>query len=380
MHSRSRSPFTLNSAARTASARTASARTAPASTSPARRPTRLIAGAALGLSAMLVLAGCSSSASSETPSSDSPVALTLQTSWIPLVQFGGSYVADSEGYYAKNGVDVDILPGGPDVDSMAAVVSGQADIGMGNADTVARANEQGADLVIVAAGFQKNPLAILSSPDKPIATPADMEGMKIGVPSGDEAAQDALLEVNDVDASKVTSVPVGFDVAPLVSGEVDGLWVFYSEQPIAYEESTGKEGVTFLTADFGLDVYAQVYAVTKESLEDPAKKAAIEGFLKGEIEGWQSYVADPTEAVDLTVNDYAKDGGLTVEEQTKQAERQMDLLVTDETDEHGLFWMSDEGIEKNVDTLTTLGITDVDASLFDNSLLEDIYGGKSSLQ
>lgn len=372
MHSRY--PFTLSTAARTASARTA-----PARTSHARRSTRLVAGAAMGLSAMLVLAGCSS-ASSETPSSDSPVALTLQTSWIPLVQFGGSYVADSEGYYAKNGVDVDILPGGPDVDSMAAVVSGQADIGMGNADTVARANEQGADLVIIAAGFQKNPLAILSSPDKPIATPADMEGMKIGVPSGDEAAQDALLEVNDVDASKVTSVPVGFDVAPLVSGEVDGLWVFYSEQPIAYEDTTGKEGVTFLTADFGLDVYAQVYAVTKESLEDPAKKAAIEGFLKGEIEGWQSYVADPTEAVDLTVNDYAKDGGLTVEEQTKQAERQMDLLVTDETDEHGLFWMSDEGIEKNVDTLTTLGITDVDASLFDNSLLEDIYGGKSSLQ
>jgi ABC-type nitrate/sulfonate/bicarbonate transport system substrate-binding protein len=363
MHSRS--PFTASTATRTAPIR--------------RNSARLAAGAALGLSAMLMLAGCSS-ASSETPSSDSPVALTLQTSWIPLVQFGGSYVADSEGYYAKNGVDVDILPGGPDVDPMAAVVSGQADIGMGNADTVARANEQGADLVIIAAGFQKNPLAILSSPDKPIATPADMEGMKIGVPSGDEAAQDALLEVNDVDASKVTSVPVGFDVAPLVSGEVDGLWVFYSEQPIAYEETTGKEGVTFLTADFGLDVYAQVYAVTKESLKDPNKKAAIEGFLKGEIEGWQNYVTDPTEAVDLTVNDYAKDGGLTVEEQTKQAQRQMDLLVTDETDEHGLFWMSDEGIEKNVDTLTTLGITDVDASLFDNSLLEDIYGGKSSLQ
>jgi hypothetical protein len=81
-----------------------------ASTAPIpRNSARLAAGAALGLSAMLMLAGCSS-ASSEAPSSDSPVALTLQTSWIPLVQFGGSYVADSEGYYAKNGVDVDILP------------------------------------------------------------------------------------------------------------------------------------------------------------------------------------------------------------------------------------------------------------------------------
>ncbi len=347
-----------------------------------RRGIRAAATATALAASVALLAGCASSSSGSTADggSDALTPLTLQTSWIPLVQFGGSYVADKEGYYEKNGVDVDILPGGPDVDSMAAVVSGQADIGMGNADTVARANEQGADLVIVAAGFQKNPLAILSSPDKPIADPKAMEGMKIGVPSGDEAAQDAIVAANDVDASKVTSVPVGFDVAPLVSGEVDGLWVFYSEQPIAYEEATGKKGTVFLTADYGLDVYAQVYAVKKETLEDPDKKAAIEGFLKGEIEGWQAYVADPTEAVDLTVNDYAKDGGLTVEEQTKQAELQMDLLVTDETKEHGLLWISDDGIQKNIATLESLGITGVDESLFDTSLLEDVYGGKNTIE
>jgi ABC-type nitrate/sulfonate/bicarbonate transport system substrate-binding protein len=347
-----------------------------------RRSIRAAATATAFAASVALLAGCATSSSGETADggSDALTPLTLQTSWIPLVQFGGSYVADKEGYYEKNGVDVDILPGGPDVDSMAAVVSGQADIGMGNADTVARANEQGADLVIVAAGFQKNPLAILSSPDKPIADPSAMEGMKIGVPSGDEAAQDAIIAANDVDASKVTSVPVGFDVAPLVSGEVDGLWVFYSEQPIAYEEATGKKGTVFLTADYGLDVYAQVYAVKKETLEDPDKKAAIEGFLKGEIEGWQNYVADPTEAVDLTVNDFAKDGGLTIEEQTKQAELQMDLLVTDETKEHGLLWISDDGIQKNIATLASLGITGADESLFDTSLLEDVYAGKNTIE
>lgn len=347
---------------------------------PSRRARRVLAAATAGALSLAVLAGCASSSSGETASGDAVTPLTLQTSWIPLVQFGGSYVADKEGYYEKNGVDVDILPGGPDVDSMAAVVSGQVDIGMGNADTVARANEQGADLVIIAAGFQKNPLAILSSPDKPIATPADMAGMKIGVPSGDEAAQEALLAANDVDASKVTSVPVGFDVAPLVSGEVDGLWVFYSEQPIAYEEATGKAGTVFLTADYGLDIYAQVYAVTRESLEDDGKRAAIEGFLKGEIEGWQDYVADPTEAVELTVNDYAKDGGLTIEEQTKQAQLQMDLLVTDETKENGLLTMSSDAIAKNVATLDTLGITGVDDSLFDTSVLDEVYAGSNTIK
>ena len=129
---------------------------------------------------------------------------------------------------------------------------------------------------------------------------------------------------------------------------MDGLWVFYTEQPIAYEENTGNEGVTMLTADYGLDVYAQVYAVQRTALEDDTTRAAIEGFLKGEIKGWQAYVEDPTAAVDLTVNDYGRDGGLTIEQQTKQAERQMDLLVTPETEENGLLWISDDGISQNL--------------------------------
>ncbi|MGA1837743.1 ABC transporter substrate-binding protein [Herbiconiux sp. 11R-BC] len=342
---------------------------------------RAAATATAAAAALALLAGCSTTSSDTSAStSAAPTPLTYQTSWIPLVQFGGSYVAEKEGYYAQNGVSVDILPGGPNVDSMAAVASGQADIGTANADTVAQANQNGADLVIVAAGFQKNPLAILSTADKPIKTPADMVGKKIGVPTGDQAAQDAVLKANNVDASQVTSVPVGFDVAPLVSGEVDGLWVFYSEQPIAYEEATGKAGVTMLTADYGLDVYAQVYVVKRSTLEDAAKKTAIEGFLKGEIMGWQNYVADPTEAVDLTVNEYAKDGGLTIEEQTKQAKLQMDLLVTDETKANGLLTMSQDGIAKNIKTIAALGITGADESLFDTSLLTDIYAGGNTIK
>lgn len=328
----------------------------------------------------LVLAACSSEeVEAESSEAAAVVPLTLQTSWIPLVQFGGSYVADTHGYYEDNGVEIEILPGGPEVDPMAAVAAGNADVGMGNADSVARANAEGADLVIIGAGFQKNPLAILSAPDNPIETPADMEGKTIGVPSGDEAAQTALIEFNDLDGEAIESVPVGFDVAPLVSGEVDGLWVFYTEQPISYEEVTGEEGVTFLSADYGLDVYAQVYAVNRADLEDEDKRAAIEGFMRGEILGWQDYVADFTEAVDLTVDVYAKDGGLSKENQTQQAERQMDLLVTDETTENGLLWISEEGIQANITALTALGVEGVDESLFDTSVLESIYAGESSI-
>jgi ABC-type nitrate/sulfonate/bicarbonate transport system substrate-binding protein len=330
-----------------------------------------------GITAVLaVSAACSSDDSGSGDGGLTPFA--FQTSWIPIVEFGGSYVAHHEGYYKKNGLDVTILPGGPEVDNMSAVVSGQADIGLGSADQVAKANANDAGLVIVAAGFQKNPLCILSSPANPIKTPSDLEGKKIGIPSGDTANHDAFVEANHLAAGKISTVPVGFDVAPLVSGEVNGLYAFYSEQPVAYEKATGKAGVTMLAADYGLDVYSEVYVVKKDTLADPDKKASVESFLKGEIQGWQDYVADPTKAVELTVNVYAKDGGLTIEQQTKQAKLQMDLVVTDETRAHGLFWMSDDGIQKNLTTLAALNIP-ADASLFDTSLLSDIYQGKNTI-
>jgi ABC-type nitrate/sulfonate/bicarbonate transport system substrate-binding protein len=339
-----------------------------------RSAPRITATVAAVAAASLAVTACSVSDDDGSSGSDLKK-VTLQTSWVPLVQFGGSYIADHEGYYKDNGVDVDIRPGGPDVDAMSAVVSGQADIGMSNADTVAHANAEGADLVIIAAGFQKNPLSLLSSPDKPISNPKDMEGKKIGVPSGDEAAQESLMEHNGVDASKVTTVPASFDIAPLTSGEVDGLWVFYAEQPVSYLEATGHEGNVMMTSDFGFDAYAQVYAVKRETLEDSEKREAVTDFLKGEIHGWQDYVKDPSEAVDLTVNDYAKDSGLSAQNQTEQAKRQMDLLVTPDTKRLGLLQMTDEGISRNVRTLSGLGIGGVSKDMFDTSVLKDAYAG-----
>jgi ABC-type nitrate/sulfonate/bicarbonate transport system substrate-binding protein len=323
---------------------------------------------------MLLLAGCAPAATSA--DGTELVTLDYQTSWIPLVQFGGSYVAEEEGYYEAAGVDVNILPGGPEVDGMALLESGAADIAVSNTDVVARANAAGADLVIVAAGFQKSPLAVLSLDSAPILTPEDLEGTRIGVPLGDTATHDAFVEVNGIDASTISIVPIGFDVSPLLSGEVDGQYVFYTEQPIAVEDA-GLVPETLLLADFNFNVYAQVYVVTRETLEN--EREAILAFLEGEIKGWQDYVADPTLAVQLTVEEYGADGGLTIEAQTKQAARQLDILVTPTTEEFGLLWMSDEDIASNIATVKALGV-DVDESLFDRSLLEELYGDGNSIE
>lgn len=339
-----------------------------------RPSARTIGTAVLAAAAAAVVTGCAPSG--DAADSADLEQISFQTSWIPMVQFGGSYLAAANGYYEDEGLTVDIRPGGPEVDTAAQLAAGQVDIAVTNADNVARANAEGADLVIVAAGFQRNPLALLSMADDPIETPHDMEGRVIGIPAGDNAAHDATVEFNGVDADAVTTVPVSFDVAPLVSGEVDGLYVFYSEQPISLEEQ-GYEGYTYLLGDYGLDVYAQAYAVTRETLEE--RRDMVVSFLRAEILGWQDYVEDPAPAVDLAVNEYGSGGGLSESQQTAQAERQMDLLITPETEANGLLWISEDGVAANIATMRALDIEGVDETLFDRSLLEEIYDGSSSL-
>jgi ABC-type nitrate/sulfonate/bicarbonate transport system substrate-binding protein len=326
--------------------------------------------AGFALAAGLTACGSDGSTSSGAAHGGSHTALDYQLSWLASVEFGGSYLAKDRGFYSAEGLDVSFRPGGPNVSIEPVVAAGTALIGITNADYAARAVKSGAPLKVVAAGFQHNPFALLSMAAKPIRTPEAMYGKRIGVPASDAPAFAALLTANKLDASKIKRVPVGFDIAPLVSGDVDGLVSFYWEQPIALKLA-GHEPVTFLMADHGLDVFAHAYIVTDDSLEH--RRAELLSFLRGEIKGWQAFAKDPMAGVDAVMNNYAKRLGLKRDAQELQAKAEVDLLENESTKAKGLMTMSPEQIAVNVSSFKLLGIEGVGEELFDTSLLDEIF-------
>ncbi|HEY4614633.1 MAG TPA: ABC transporter substrate-binding protein [Citricoccus sp.] len=328
----------------------------------------------LGALALGGLVGCGNgTGSTGAPDSGSGAreAVTYQLSWTHSVQFGGTYLARERGLFEDLGLDVTLAAGGPNVAGDANTVSGAALMNVSVADGVARSTAEGADLVIIGAQYQKSPVTILSLADAPLTTPQDLVGRKIGVAGTDTPGLEAFLSINNLDRDQMEFVPSQYDPAVLTAGQVDGLYCFYNDLPVALAVQ-GIEGHSMLLADHGYDPMSQTYTVLRSSLEDEATRDRIVRLLRGDVRGWQLYREDPQAAAELTVETYP-DAGLDLPTQRKQAEVQLDLMFSEATEEHGFGWFTDEQVQQNLELLGVLGIEGATEALWDRSILDEVY-------
>ncbi|MGH2614225.1 MAG: ABC transporter substrate-binding protein [Thermomicrobiales bacterium] len=296
----------------------------------------------------------------------------LQMGWIANVENAGEFVAAEKGYYAAEGVDLELIPGGPGVSVEPLVVSGNALVGLSQPDNVARARQQGGMLKVVAATFQRNPAAIMSLASNPVPTPHDLVGKKLGIQQSGVPIYDAFFTSIDIDPKSITYVPVQFDPAPLVAGEVDAFVSFQTNQPIQLKLQD-IETVTFLLADYGFNLYTDAFVVTDDALADPEQRATIVKILRATMKGWQDAIAEPESAAKLVVEKYGKSLNLDLEAQTLTLRAQIPLIETEETKASGLGAMSEAGIQQNIETLERSGIAATAEDLFDTSLLAEVY-------
>jgi ABC-type nitrate/sulfonate/bicarbonate transport system substrate-binding protein len=340
----------------------------------ALRTTAVVTGAVLALTA------CGGSDESESAADGGDLGpITLQLSWIKNAEFAGEYFADTNGHYTDAGLgSVTMDPGPGPIETLVA--SGEADFGLSNAVSTAQViAEEDAPLKIIGTKFQKNPFTILSMADGGnIATPQDLVGKKIGVQAGgNEALFDALLEVNGIDPASVEKVPVEYDPAPLIDGEVDGFLAYITNESITVE-SAGYTVTNLPFADNGLPFVAESIITTEQMIADEPEK--VKAFLEAEIRGWQDYLRDPEEGARLAVEEYGKDLDLDMAKEVEQAEVQSTLIVTPDVEANGLLTISDELIGQVLDTLAAadIGVTEAD-DLFDLSLLEELLEEKPEL-
>ncbi len=198
--------------------------------------------------------------------------VVMQLGWVANVEYMGMFIADDAGYYEDEGLDVELVPGGPAVSVAPVVAGGGALVGLDSTDTIARARVEGAKLKMIGAELQRNPTSVMSLSTNPIKTPQDLVGKKFGVQQNGYQIIQAFLKTNKIDPAQVTIVPVQYDPAPLVNGEVDAFMSFLTNQPVQLDLK-GIANTNFLLSDFGYANWADCLVVTEESLADPARRA-----------------------------------------------------------------------------------------------------------
>jgi ABC-type nitrate/sulfonate/bicarbonate transport system substrate-binding protein len=291
--------------------------------------------------------------------------LAMQAAWINDAEFTGYFVAIDNGYYRDEGLDLAYLSGGPDVIPESSIIANKADLALTTPDTTIKAIvDQGAKFKIIGAQYQKNPIGVVSLASNPITTPQDLIGKTLAVPPVNVISIEAVLKINGVDKSKVNIVPYAYDPTPLIKGEIDASLDFTTNVPYTIK-TQGAEATSFLLYDFGFTIFNDTVVVMEDMLK--AKRKELVSWLRASRKGWEENLKDPTAYPPKFAETWFKGTGRTIENEVFFNIAQKPLIENP----LGIFSMSDDAIDKNIEALAQVGIR-ATREMFDTSLLAEI--------
>jgi NitT/TauT family transport system substrate-binding protein len=250
-------------------------------------------------------------------------AVTLQLKWVTQAQFAGYYVALDQGFYAAEGLDVTIKPGGPDIAPPQVIAGGGADVIVEWMPAALAARERGVPLVNIAQPFKRSGMMLTCLKESGIATPADFPGRTLGVWFfGNEypfLSWMAKLGVPTDGGDKgVTVVKQGFNVDPLLQKQADCISTMtYNEYWQVIDAGLKPEElVTFKYEDQGVATLEDGLYVLERNLADPAFKDRMARFVRASMKGWKWAEANPAEAAAIVLENDAT-GAQTEAHQTR---------------------------------------------------------------
>lgn len=296
----------------------------------------------------------------------------IRLTWVRNAQFAGEYYADSRGYYRDEGFSsVDLQSGGPSAPPAEIDLSqGKCLLGISAIDLTAAAITQGAALRTIGCLYQKSAFCLLSLASRPIPDPQSMIGKRIGVQGANQVIFATFLQLNGIDPGRVATVPVQFDPTPLVAGEVDG-WVGYIANEPNQLKRRGIATTTFLFADHNYPLLMETYVAREDSTQRDRER--LKAALRAELRGWKDNLRDPDGGAALAVDRYGQRLGLNREAEMMQSRTENTLITSPDTAAHGLLTLGGDRMERNVKVLRDLGNDVTRESLFDMTLLDEIY-------
>ena len=279
--------------------------------------------------------------------------VTLQLKWKHQFQFAGYYAALAQGYYREAGLRVTIVEAQEDHDPVAAVVRGDADFGVGAANLLLR-RASGEPVVALAVIFQHSPQMLLARRGPDLNHIHDLNGKRVHVEPGSTELL-AYLRHEGVVPERLSIVPSNLDVAALITGQVDAISAYTTDQPFAARQA-GLDYLLFTPRAAGIDFYGDNLFTTEAQIQ--AHPQRVKAFVAASLRGWRYAMAHPEEMIELILSQYSQRHDR--EHLRYEAEQMRHLILPDLVE---LGYMNPNRWRHMADTYAEQGLLPVDMSL-----------------
>lgn len=225
--------------------------------------------------------------------------ITFVTDWKAQAEHGGFYQALAAGLYRKAGLDVTIRQGGPAVNTPQLIAAGAVEFAMGsNHFQPLNLAAAGADVVAVAAIFQKDPQVLITHPRADIKSIADMKGKPVMVSDATVTTwwiwTKSRYGFDDRQIRKYT-----FNMAPFLSDKNAIQQGYVTSEPYTIATQGKIKPQVFMLADYGYPGYANFILARGKDVREKPKM--VQAFVEASLDGWLAYLSGDAKAANALI-------------------------------------------------------------------------------
>jgi len=225
--------------------------------------------------------------------------VSFGTNWVAEAEHGGYYQALADGTYRRYGLDVTIVPGGPNVNNRILLPVGKLDFFM-SANTLQSfdAIERNIPTLTVAAMFQKDPQVLIAHPDQGIDKFEDLKKLTLFISKEGLASYFQWLKA-DFGFSEARVKPYTSNPQPFLADKRSAMQGYVTSEPFAIEKQAGFKPKVFLIADQGFNGYSTLIETRRNLVA--TKPDLVQRFVDASIIGWMNYLYGDNKAANALI-------------------------------------------------------------------------------
>jgi NitT/TauT family transport system substrate-binding protein len=280
--------------------------------------------------------------------------VSFGTNWVAEAEHGGFFQALTDGTYEKYGLDVTIVPGGPNENNRMLLISGKLDFFM-SANTLMSfdAVANNVPVVTVAAIFQKDPQVFLTHPESKVAKLEDLKPLTLFVSKEGIYSYYQWLKF-EYGFSEEKVRPYTFNPQPFIANKQSAMQGYLTSEPYAVEKAAKFEPGIVLLADYGFNSYSTLIE-TRADLIDK-KPDLVQRFVDASLIGWYNYLYGDNEPANAMIKKFNPEMTDEILEYSVDKMKQYGIVDSGDALRDGIGAMSDARIASFFDKMVRAGV------------------------